>query len=215
MTPPIQKYRPQRRWTQEEVDFLKDNYSSISGTAKRIGVELDRGVASITKKARSLGLTNQKYTNRGYGRFWSVEETQFLKDNYSKTPTSEIAKKLGRTKNSIVSQAFNLGFSPIKGLNKLSKKAGKLRWNYKLSEDVYYKRVELINNKCEICGQHETKVHRTTKRVQGLSVDHDHVTNKNRGLLCHRCNLLVIGSLRSTEILQKAIKYLERDGVLL
>ncbi len=211
--PPIKIHRPQRRWTQEEIDFLKKNYQSLKGSAKLIGNKLDRGWSSIQKKARSLGLTNQKYTNRGYGRFWGVGDTQYLKDNYGKVSTGEIAEKLNRTKESVVSQAFNLGFAP-KRLGRMSKKAGKLKWKYGLSEYDYYKRVELLDNKCEVCGEHETKIHNGTKRVQELAVDHDHTTNKNRGLLCHRCNLIVIGALRSPEILNSAIHYLEKDGVL-
>ena len=47
-----------------------------------------------------------------------------------------------------------------------------------------------------------------------LSVDHNHETNKIRGLLCHHCNI-GLGNFRdSTTLLSVAIEYLERtDGV--
>jgi len=203
----------QRRWTKDEIDFLKNNYTSLKGAAEQIGNKLGRGKYSVHKKARILGLTDKKYCNRS-SKNWNDEEINFLQGNYSNMSTIEIAKKLGRTEQSIVSQAFNLGFAPIKGLNKLSKKGRKLKDKYNLSEYNYYRQVELYNNKCEICGERETKIHGQTKRVQELAVDHDHTTNKIRGLLCHRCNLIVIGALRSPKILKSAVRYLEKDGVL-
>lgn len=41
---------------------------------------------------------------------------------------------------------------------------------------------------CEICGQHETASTSNSNRVNKLSVDHNHTTNKFRGLLCRNCN---------------------------
>jgi len=56
---------------------------------------------------------------------------------------------------------------------------------------------------CAICGIHQSKL------IRRLCVDHDHDTNKIRGLLCNTCNQ-GIGYLKSDpKILQNAIKYLE------
>lgn len=41
-----------------------------------------------------------------------------------------------------------------------------------------------------------------------LLVDHDHVTKKVRGLLCHNCNVLLGHAKDSVEILQAATEYL-------
>lgn len=58
------------------------------------------------------------------------------------------------------------------------------------------------DGKCAICG----------KREKRLCIDHDHVTGKVRGLLCHGCNL-GIGNLQDNpEILTKAAKYLRKHG---
>lgn len=55
---------------------------------------------------------------------------------------------------------------------------------------------------CAICGMH------TQEGSQILSVDHDHKTNKVRGLLCKSCNQ-GIGFLRDDiYIMQKAIEYI-------
>lgn len=47
-----------------------------------------------------------------------------------------------------------------------------------------------------------------------LAVDHDHVTGKVRGLLCHRCNLTLGVFNDSTEIFQAMIEYILRHRAL-
>lgn len=45
-------------------------------------------------------------------------------------------------------------------------------------------------HRCAICRRPEQVKYRNGE-VRRLSVDHDHVTKTVRGLLCHRCNILV------------------------
>ena len=60
------------------------------------------------------------------------------------------------------------------------------------------------NGCCAICNIPQLKL------KVSLVVDHNHEDNIIRGLLCHSCNL-ALGLLRdSKEILNSAIKYLER-----
>jgi hypothetical protein len=77
-----------------------------------------------------------------------------------------------------------------------------------LSRFDYAKLLVEQNNCCAICGIESTDMKRE------LSVDHNHETNKIRGLLCDHCNI-GLGNFRdSTTLLSVAIEYLERtDGV--
>ncbi len=65
---------------------------------------------------------------------------------------------------------------------------------------------------CAICHQPETSIGRGGK-VKHLAVDHDHVTNEVRQLLCNNCNR-AIGLLKDdVSVLLDAIEYLRKHGV--
>lgn len=79
--------------------------------------------------------------------------------------------------------------------------------NYNITNDDYNKLLESQNGVCGICGKTESEV---SKRNTYLCVDHDHDTNKVRGLLCSKCNR-GIGLLQDDiNILKKGIEYLTK-----
>lgn len=57
------------------------------------------------------------------------------------------------------------------------------------------------DNKCAICKSDKTKWWHT---------DHDHKTNRVRGILCHNCNIMIGMSKDNVDVLQAAITYLLR-----
>jgi len=61
--------------------------------------------------------------------------------------------------------------------------------NYGTSEQVYWDLFEEQGGACAICKQPETWIHKGV--LAYLSVDHDHITGRVRGLLCHRCNTVL------------------------
>jgi hypothetical protein len=63
---------------------------------------------------------------------------------------------------------------------------------------------------CLICGQTENSFTRTGKVITKLFVDHNHKTNKVRGLLCSGCNKGLGYFKDSPKLLGKAIKYLNK-----
>lgn len=69
--------------------------------------------------------------------------------------------------------------------------------------EQYYILLKHQNYSCAICMGTNSNGHR-------LSVDHNHVTTKVRGLLCGNCNW-VLGLLKENRVLfQRADNYLER-----
>jgi hypothetical protein len=75
---------------------------------------------------------------------------------------------------------------------------------YGITIEDYNRMVENQNGVCAICGN-------SSKRM--LDVDHDHLTNRNRGLLCGNCNKGIGLFKDDINILQKAIKYLKEKDV--
>lgn len=61
---------------------------------------------------------------------------------------------------------------------------------------------------CNICGKS------TEEAGKRLCIDHEHSTNKIRGVLCNHCNSGLGHFLDSTEFLEKAIHYLNKHKAL-
>lgn len=74
----------------------------------------------------------------------------------------------------------------------------------RISAEEYKRRAEEQQNRCAVCQKEAHKDFRGR-----LAVDHCHITNKVRGLLCHNCNLMLGHAKDSVEVLEKAAKYLE------
>ena len=74
---------------------------------------------------------------------------------------------------------------------------------YKISQEEYETMCITQAGQCKICKGNST-------RLSGiLDIDHCHETGRVRGLLCHRCNLL-LGAVRdSADLLRSAANYLE------
>ena len=89
-----------RRWTTEEIDFLKNNFATM--THKELGATLDRTVSAVCAKCFELGLYKKEYP-------WTEKELKFLQDNYNNMTYRQIAHELGRTLDAVRSKAAILG----------------------------------------------------------------------------------------------------------
>lgn len=74
---------------------------------------------------------------------------------------------------------------------------------YDISSEEYFGKLYLQNNYCAICGKHQDEFRRN------LAVDHNHITEQIRGLLCYKCNTLLGNVSENVSILKEAIKYLD------
>jgi len=62
------------------------------------------------------------------------------------------------------------------------------------------------NKKCALCGD--------KLLFKNSNVDHDHNTKKIRGVICRSCNWMLGHAHDSVEILEKAIQYLNKSGLV-
>lgn len=81
----------------------------------------------------------------------------------------------------------------------------RLKLNFGMSVEEYDAMLLRQDGRCAICGDLPDVLKKP------LCVDHDHATNKIRGLLCQRCNTGVGQLQDSVDNLKAAIKYLERQ----
>ena len=87
-----------------------------------------------------------------------------------------------------------------------SRKRQSLKRKYGLSYIQYTTMLVAQSGLCGICGHPETAVQ--YGKLRRLSIDHDHITDEVRGLLCRSCNLLLGAAGDDEEVLKSAIKYL-------
>lgn len=77
---------------------------------------------------------------------------------------------------------------------------------YGITAEQFESMVSESNGLCEICGGEPHGIGNT------LHVDHDHITNKVRGVLCSNCNTSLGGFQESIETLLKAVNYLKKHS---
>ncbi len=83
-----------------------------------------------------------------------------------------------------------------------------IKKNYGISMEEFNNLFISQGNVCGVCGGNNFY-------KQGPNVDHDHDTNRVRGILCNQCNV-GLGSFKdSIVLLQKAIEYLNKYNVAL
>lgn len=72
--------------------------------------------------------------------------------------------------------------------------------NFGVTQEEYDRMLEAQNGVCAVCGG--------SNKGKGLCVDHDHITGKVRGLLCHKCNLALGMAEDNLETLKNLVTYL-------
>lgn len=132
-----------------------------------------------------------EYLERAYGS---------IKNSISSLKRKKILILIERTEpNKVRSHYLNYEFH-----SKEYKKAAYIKHKYNLDMEDFISLKEKQQNKCLICGLEE-------KNCGTLHIDHDHKTNKVRGLLCFSCNRSLGGFKDSIKILKSAINYLQNN----
>jgi hypothetical protein len=83
----------------------------------------------------------------------------------------------------------------------------KYKQNYGITIEDYNKMFDDQNGLCAICSNPESK-----GRSKHFHVDHDHLTGKIRGLLCSTCNTALGKFNDDINLINKAIKYLQKHN---
>jgi hypothetical protein len=85
-------------------------------------------------------------------------------------------------------------------------KKGRLKFHYDLTPEEWDKQWDLQGHCCAVC-----KCSEPPEYTQGWHTDHDHDTNKFRGIVCRRCNWLLGHAEDDPSILRAGAKYLEEQ----
>jgi len=81
-------------------------------------------------------------------------------------------------------------------------------YEHNVTQEQYDKLLDKQEKKCYICGREHNPI---IPRGKGkLHIDHDHITGKIRGLLCHKCNVILGFAEDKESIFLKAIEYIRR-----
>lgn len=89
---------------------------------------------------------------------------------------------------------------------KANNKDHQLRRKFGITLEEYNIMFISQNGCCKICGVSQSAL------TKSLSVDHDHISGKVRGLLCHKCNSLLGYAKDRTQLLKNAIDYLKNSN---
>lgn len=88
------KLKRNKKWTDEDRQFVIDNYISM-------GIrELSQATGRTEDSIRQFA-SQQRLTGRNKANAWTREDLLFVRKNYRKMSVSEIAEKLDRTKRSV------------------------------------------------------------------------------------------------------------------
>lgn len=85
--------------------------------------------------------------------------------------------------------------------HRLRARAAQRRRKYGLSHDEFLSMVEKQKGQCAIC----------MVVMDSPVVDHNHLTGKIRGLLCHNCNVAIGLFADSAFFIERALEYISRD----
>lgn len=189
------------------MDYIKTKICSKCKTEKPIN-DFYNMTKSLDGKHYYCKICSKEYKNKpDYKEKAREYSKKYRKENLKQC--QEAAKRYREKNKQIIKEKYSESRKKYREQNVQSITIGKIRWQFNISsqkaEELYFKKLDGI---CEICGQKETLTR--NNKIRKLSIDHNHQTNKIRGLLCSKCNTLLGRAEDSIQILKQAIEYLEK-----
>jgi hypothetical protein len=93
-----------KKWSEEELNKLKELWTDKTLSIDEIAAKLNKTRPSAHFQAWKMGLRRPQVW-----RFWTKEETQYLKKNYKKKTYKQIADYLGMTTAAVFTKAMRTG----------------------------------------------------------------------------------------------------------
>lgn len=87
-----------------------------------------------------------------------------------------------------------------------------LKYKYGVTHAEFLQQWDAQQGCCSICEDALPDLMTYDNRRRGYAIDHNHETGEFRGILCTNCNSLLGMAKDSTEVLRKAIEYLDKNG---
>lgn len=137
---------------------------------------------------------------KGRCRTWCKEcEKKYQKELYAKNPERE--KERAR----VWRERYSESYKAIRRANRQKTYITEAAKKYRITKEEVV--ILLKNKECACCKQpFDSKI-----ALKKCNIDHCHITNKVRGLVCSRCNT-VLGLCEDNQyILSQIIKYLKRQ----
>jgi len=133
----------------------------------------------------------------------SDEQRQKIKVSQEKYKQSEKGKKTSR----LISRRNYLKFRQSENWRRIAF-ANRIKRLYNISVEEYAWILYNQNFKCAICNNPFN-----FDDQHGIHIDHNHITNEIRGLLCPICNRYIIGNIEiyGISIFKKSFEYLGLD----
>lgn len=147
------------------------------------------------KKKRKWAKKNRPTINKA-DREWRKQNPQKVKDSKARYRKNYPKK---------VKQQIDACWEKSKKKYKYNNWRRWLKSKYALTESGFYTALEKQRGLCALCHSKQ----RCGKRKK-LYVDHNHKTNKFRGLVCFKCNVLLGMAQDKVKILKRAIQYLRK-----
>lgn len=99
--------RADRHWTDKEITILLERYATTDTFA--LAMELGRTKTGVQAKASAMGLRKRGGQRGGVVRHWSEHDLEILRAEYPRTLTDVLARRLGRSVNTVYNKASELG----------------------------------------------------------------------------------------------------------